>query len=337
MNFIYRESVNNSKKYNKEFNYYYDNNIKVSKKDLTRILNLKIPPNWTDVQVSTSSKTSIQATGLDSKQRKQYIYHELHIKRAEEQKFIRLYDFVKSMKKLDIALKRHAKLEPYNYYKVISTMLILVRDLHMRVGKEIYARVNKSYGVSSIRKKHVNLTNANNNLITFKFKGKSNVRLSYSLRDELVIHHIKLLMKLSGDRLFQYLSVDKNNENKDKIRAITDLDLNQYVQKYMGEQFTVKDFRTYSSNYYFIMSLLKETKLHNNNIKENIKNAIKKSSFYLKHTKAISKKSYVLNFIIDMYENNVSYFIKHKQDETKVDLVMLDILKKYKKNILKLN
>jgi len=313
-NHIYRKLVNSKYQY-----YYSTSNNPVSTIDLTRISNLKIPPNWSDVQVSTSSRSSIQATGLDSKSRKQYIYHQLHIKRAEEQKFVRLYNFVKSTKQLDSALNKDSKLEHYSYNKVIATMLILVRDLHMRVGKEVYARVNKSYGVSSIRKKHVFIED--DDLIRFRFKGKSNIRLSYTLRDPEIIKHIKLLMKLKGDRLFQY--VDQTS----KIKPVTDVDLNNYIQKHIGNEFTVKDFRTYSSNFYFIKSLLEETKLKDNNTKKNIVNAIKKSSYYLKHTKAISKKSYILNFMIDMYNDDIEYFINSKNKDP--DLVLLDILKKY--------
>ena len=104
----------------------------------------------------------------------------------------------------------------------------------------------------------------------------------------------------------------------------------------MGKQFTCKDFRTYASNHYFIKSLLKETKKRipkdTKTIKKNILNAFKKTAYYLKHTRAISKKSYVMNFSTTMYENNPEYFIRRKEHNP--NNVLLDILKLYKKKIL---
>jgi len=317
------------KKSGKNFTYYYIKNKKsVTKKDLNRIKKLGIPPGWIDVWISADPKSSIQVTGLDSKDRKQYRYNETHIHDAEQKKFFRLYDFIKSMPKLEKILNKHKSNKSYSMERVIVSMLTIVKELHMRVGKECYAKTNKSYGVSSLRKIHVKIKG---DTLYFKFKGKSNKRVSYTLKNKELKTHIKCLLKLEGDKLFQYI------DQEDVIRRVTDTDLNQYIQKHMGEQFTCKDFRTYASNHYFIREILNETKkkppTDDKSIKKNISNAIKKTAFYLRHTAAISKKSYITEFFVYIYKDNPEYFVKRKDDET--NDVLLDLLKKYKRNVLK--
>jgi DNA topoisomerase-1 len=135
-------------------------------------------------------------------------------------------------------------------------------------------------------------------------------------------------MKLEGEKIFQYIDVDNT------IKKITDADINQYIQKYMGDEFSAKDFRTYAANYYFVKALLNETKKHSNNIKKNIINAIKISAKHLSHTRSISKKSYIMSYCINLYEKHPEYFISHKYDDPQD--VLIEILKNYRKNVLKL-
>ena len=305
--------------------YYVKNKIIVTKKDLDRILKLKLPPAWNNVWISGDKKSDIQAVGIDSKDRKQYKYNEKHTIAAEKKKFLRLFEFIKSIPKLDKNLKTHTKLHVYDKRRVIATMLQLVKELHFRVGKEQYAQQNKSYGISSLKKTHLKIEGE---LIKFNFKGKSNQRLSYSLRDVIIRLHLQMLLKLNGEKLFQY--IDENNY----IRRVTDLDLNQYIQKYMGENFTVKDFRTYAANFYFIKALLNETKKNSNNIKKNIVNAIKVSAKHLSHTRNISKKSYIMSYCITLYTVHPEFFISKKYDDPQD--VLVDVLKSYKKNVLHL-
>lgn len=317
------------KKNNETFVYTYINSKKqVTPIDMERIHNLKIPPAWTNVWISTDPKSNIQAIGIDAKGRKQYRYHEIHIQKAEMEKFLRLKDFIKAIPNLEKAMKQHINNHNYDKNRVIVTMLTLVKELHMRVGKEQYARKNKSYGISSLKKKHMNI---NHDLITFRFKGKSNQRLFYSIRSEELKSHLQILLKLEGEKLFQY--IDENN----KIRKVTDTDLNDYIQQYMGIDFSIKDFRTYGANFYFIRAILNETTKRSPKnakvIKKNILNALKITAHYLKHTKAISKKSYVMNFTIEMYENNPKWFMERKTNNP--DDVLLEILNLYRKHILK--
>ena len=329
----YDEGISRKKIDDKFFYYYINNGKEITKKDLERINKLKIPPAWYNLWVARDSESNIQAIGTDIKGRKQYKYHQVHIESAEKDKFFRLYNFIRDIPKLNKILSIDGSVPMYDRARVISVMLQMVQDYHLRVGKEIYARKNKSYGISSLRKKHVKIDNG---VIHLKFKGKSNQRLHYTIKNEYYIKSIKMLMKLAGDKLFQYITTDINGA--EKIMNISDKDLNMYIQENMAPDYSIKDFRTYGANYYFIKSLLRETQRRTpsdrKSIKKNIINAFKSTARQLKHTKSISKKSYVMNFALELYQNNPELFTEHKNEDPNDFLIVL--LKMYKKNILSL-
>lgn len=328
----YEEGIIRSKNNLGEYDYHYVNNKKkVTATDLKRINALRIPPAWEDVWVNRDPSAAIQAIGKDIKGRKQYKYNQIHINTATEEKFLRMIEFIDALPSFVKILNQHSKLLFYEKNKIISLMLDIVALYHMRVGKEVYARQNKSYGVSSLRKKHAKIEN---NILYFRFKGKSNQRLQYTIKDKHIVNDIKVLLKLEGDKLFQYLALD--HRGNEKIYSVNDKDLNKYIQQYMGSQFTIKDFRTYGANETFISALLRETKKHlpktKKQTKNNIIGAMKSTARQLKHTKAISKKSYVLNFAVELYMTNPELYIENK------NMMPLDFLKMllimYKKEVL---
>lgn len=317
------------KKINKHFRYFYiKNNTPVPESHETRINKLRIPPAWSNVWISNDIGSKIQAVGIDDKDRKQYRYHTTYTELAEKRKFIRLYDFIKALPKLENNMKIHEKLDTYDKNHVICTMLKIVKITYMRVGKEQYVRENKSYGIASLKKSHIKI---HDDQVIFNFKGKSNQKLNYIVKDPDIVSHLKLLLKLNSDdnKLFNY--VDENN----KIKKLTYSDLNEYIQEYMGNEFTAKDFRTYAANYHFVESLLLETRKKNPETdvikKNNLSNALNKTANFLKHTKSIAKKSYVMNFIIEYYMTNTKYFIKNKYDN--INNILLELLRYYKKTL----
>lgn len=330
---IYRIAYEDTKDLDKEgkpkikFNYFYVKNDKpVSNVDLERIKKLGIPPAWTDVWVSNDPTTKIQAVGKDAKGRKQYRYHTEHIMKASEQKFLRMYNFIRAIPALDEAMEKHLKLEEYPKEKTAAIMLKLIKLFNIRVGKECYAKVNRSYGISSLKKTHAKIKD---NTIIFNFKAKSGKRVSYTLKDPFLIDQIKKLMDLPGEKLFQY----KNPEGK--VYKVDYMDLNRYIQEYMGKKFTCKDFRTHAANFYFMKALLNETQKrkpkNKKTIKQNINAALEKTAFQLRHTKAISKKSYVMTIIRELYIEDPEYFIKNKKKDP--EKVLLKIIRKFKEKI----
>lgn len=311
-----------------KFKYYYaNNNQQITLEDQERINKLGLAPAYEDVWASADPTSKIQATGIDAKGRKQYRYHPDHIKEAGDDKFIRLYKFIKAIPKLDKKIENDLKIELYSKNRTISVMLQIIQELNMRVGKECYAKTNKSYGVSSLKKSHIKI-NTENLVAKFNFKGKSNKQVSYTLKNDVIVKELILLLDLPGEKLFQYKS------NTNNILRVTDTDMNDYIRDNMGKSFTCKDFRTYAANFYFIKALLSETKKRTPTTqkiaKKNLSNAQENTAFYLRHTKSISKKSYTMELIRNMYMTDSQYFIDNKNK--KPITVLIDLLKIFKNN-----
>lgn len=314
------------------FEYFYiDNGKKVNASDLDRIKRLRIPPAWESVWINVNPDSAIQAYGIDSKGRKQYRYHQIHVQQAEEQKFIRLYHFSQKIAAFRKKLIIDAKGKLYEKDTIIALMLLLVYDYYFRVGKEVYARENGSYGISSLRKKHVKIDNG---VVHFRFKGKSNQKLDFTIRNPFYLNQIAMLLKLDGDRLFQYTTVDRFGNNK--VYPVTDKDLNEYIKMHMGDDFTIKDFRTYGANYHFVRALQQVTKKNrptsNKVIKKNIRRAVEITAKFLRHTQTISKKSYVNNYIIEVYQNDPDYFIQRLDNPP--EEVLKELLHNFIKEII---
>ncbi len=315
-----------------DFIYYYIKNKKIisdSSKEMVRIKKLQIPPSWGEfVWISSDNKSKIQAIGIDLKGKKQYRYHIAHIEKATEEKYLKLSKFIKKLPTLEKNIINHSKLNTFDKYKVISTMLKILKQTYMRVGKDEYAKENKSYGLSSLKKKHLIIKG---DIINFKFKGKSNQKLHYIIMNNYIKEHLLNLEKLDGDKLFKYIE-------DNKIKQITYKDLNSYIQEFMNEDFTIKDFRTYAANYNFVKNLisinLKKSPKSETAKKSNLNNALDKTAKQLKHTKAISKKSYIMEFIQDLYINDSNYF-NYKKSLTceNIHILLLDLINKYKKSL----
>lgn len=334
---IYREKIIDNDDLDKKgnpkikFKYFYMNsNQPVSEEDLIRIKKLNLAPAYEDVWISIDPKSKIQATGIDARGRKQYRYSQEHIEKANIKKFLRLYKFIKKIPVLNDELKKDFTSELYSKQRGISLMLLIIQELNLRVGKECYAKTNKSYGLTSLKKSHIKI-DKEKLIAKFNFKAKSNKYVSYTLKDKILVNELLLLMDLEGEKIFQYRA--KNNS----ISRITDIDLNNYIQMTIGKNFTCKDFRTYAANFYFIKSLLKETKNRTpSNLKITKKNltlAQENTAFYLRHTKSISKKSYTMDLIRNMYLNDTDYFIKNKNKNPLK--VLINLLKIYKESLKK--
>lgn len=312
----------------KKFDYFYiKDNKPVDMETQVRINKLGLAPAYKDVWVSEDVNSKIQATGMDDRGRKQYRYHPVAISESCTNKFLRLYKFIKKMPILEEKIEEDMKMPIYAKNRTIANMLRIVSELNMRAGKEQYAQENKSYGISSLKKSHVNVVD--DDTIKFNFKGKSNKHVSYTMRDKQIADELRQLMNLGGEKMFQYMTPKGN------ILRVTDTDMNDYIRSYIGKGFTVKDYRTYAANLYFIKALLQETKKRTpkdkKTIKKNLSLAQESTAFHLRHTKSISKKSYTMELIRDMYMTNPEWFIENK---TKRPLtVLLEILKLYKEKI----
>lgn len=204
---------------------------------LERIRKLVIPPAWTDVWICRYANGHIQATGRDAKGRKQYRYHERWKAVAQERKYFRLIDFAKSLPKIRERVRSDLGKPGLPREKVLATIVQLLEETLVRVGNESYVRENKSFGLTTLRNRHVGVQG---DTVKFEFKGKSGVPHSVRITDRRVARTVRRLQELPGQKLFEYL--DESGER----RAVTSDDVNDYLREITGSDITAKDFRTWA-------------------------------------------------------------------------------------------
>lgn len=307
-----KDENTNPKDYIFEYRYTKNNELVKDKEILERINNLKIPYVWDYVWISNDPNTPIQVIGHDKSGKKQYLYNQKHILESATKKFNNLNLLVKLMPKLQKLINEHSKIN--NYYdkkKILSTIIQIILLTGMRAGKEFHAKKSDTYGITSLRKKHVKVKD---DKLIFNFKGKSNIMHYHEIKDNEIIKHIKELLKLcknEDDKLFHY---KKNG----LIKKIDEFTLNNYLHKYLHKDIVIKDLRTYLVNYLLIKNIIKEckklkNKLNNDNNKEKIlkkigRNAIKETADFIQHTISVSKKNYIDPRIINKLMNNHKFF-----------------------------
>ncbi len=205
-------------------------------KDIERIEALRIPPAWKDVWIAPSARAHIQATGIDAKGRKQYLYHERWSAFRERLKFSRLAAFGLALPKLRRAIAGALAEEEPTRRKVAALALSLIDELAIRVGSEAYAKENDTYGVTTLRTKHVSIEG---DTVTLAFTGKSHQEHELELTDKKLAGLLQEEEELPGYRLFQY--VDENGAR----HPLTAADVNAFMHDVLEADFTAKDFRTW--------------------------------------------------------------------------------------------
>src|SRR6266704_1153681 len=204
---------------------------------LLRIKRLAIPPAWTDVWICPSPSGHIQATGRDARGRKQYRYHDRWREVRDENKFDRLAEFTKTLPKIRRRVARDITLADLPREKVLATVVRLLERTFIRIGNEEYARENKSFGLTTIKNRHVTVKGAH---LRFRFRGKSGRHHEVDMTDRRIAKIVAKCQDLPGQDLFQYVS------DKDEVRNITSQDVNDYLRDITSEDFTAKDFRTWA-------------------------------------------------------------------------------------------
>jgi len=288
---IYRK--NGSKNY-----YYNKNNVKVTNQaELTRLNKLVVPPGWKDIWYSSNKKSHIQVHGIDQGGKKQYILSSEWINNRTDEKFMKMQKFVRLLPsfKRNIFLNFDS-LNSINKSQLIKLLLNLIIDTHIRIGNEIYADKNKTYGLTTLRQKHLVVSGSN---LYFSFVGKSSqvhkIQIPKSYNRILLI--LKLNNKNNNKLLFYYDSSESNNINSDE--------LNEYIKNFFGSEYTCKDFRTYSANMLFIQAFLKYSHKENSKfVNKIILKSMDYSAHKLGHTRSISKKSYISSKLVDYCTRN---------------------------------
>lgn len=260
---------------------------------LTRIKALAIPPAWTHVWICPHANGHLQATGRDARGRKQYRYHARWRQVRDEVKYERMLSFGRSLPAIRAAVARGMQLPGLPREKVLATIVHLLELTLMRIGNEEYARTNKSFGLTTLRTRHVQVDGS---AVAFHFMGKSGVRHAIRLSDRRLARVLQRMRELPGQELFQYIDADGVRHGVDSG------DVNDYVREVTGEEYTAKDFRTWSGTLLAALALQAFEQVDSEaQAKKNIVQAIESVAKKLGNTPTICRKCYVHPAVLESY------------------------------------
>lgn len=260
---------------------------------LDRIRKLAIPPAWDDVWICVLPNGHLQATGRDAKGRKQYRYHPSWREARDANKFDRVVAFNQALPRIHKAVAKHLSLPGLPREKILATVVLLLEKSLIRIGNDEYAAENGSYGLTTLRNRHVDVSGSQ---IRFSFRGKSGQHHEVEVTDRRVSSIVKRIRELPGQLLFQYLDDDGNRH------AVSSHDVNDYLRDIAGDDFTAKDFRTWAATVMAARSLSKmdafETETE---ARRNIVAAIAEVADHLGNTPAVCRKCYIHPGVLDAY------------------------------------
>ena len=252
---------------------------------MKRIRSLSIPPAWEKVWICPPANGHLQATGIDAKGRKQYRYHPTWRTVRDEAKFERLLSFAEVLPKIRAKVDEDMRRPDLSRKKVLATIVRLLEVSLIRIGNEEYAKENKSFGLTTMRNRHVEVEGAT---IKFQFRGKSGKKHNVEVSDRRVARIIQKCQDLPGQQLFQY------EDQAGEVAAIGSEDVNDYLQRITGQPFTAKDFRTWAGTILAAIALGKMEEVDSQTLaKKNIVTAIEAVAGLLGNTVAICRKCYI--------------------------------------------
>jgi len=262
---------------------------------LTRIKGLRVPPAWRDVHIATTPRSSIQAWGFDARGRKQYRYNERAVERRELRKYHRVRQLAKELPRVRSALhddaRPDARTNTLDADTVAATVLRLISETFCRIGGERYAKENGTFGITTLKKSHVVMRNG---IVTFAYKGKSNIRQRQVVTDPQLVRLVRRQFRTPGQRLFTYV-------RNGKWQVITAREVNDYLQRKAGG-YSAKDFRTWGGTLRAatVLAELGPAKT-DTEAKKNVAVAMRLVSAELGNTATICRKSYVHPMVIARY------------------------------------
>jgi DNA topoisomerase-1 len=275
---------------------------------LRRIRSLVIPPAWKDVWITTDPRGHLQATGRDAKGRKQSRYHPRWRAVRDETKYERMLLFGTALRRIRERVEEHLALPGLPREKVLATVVRLMDSTLIRVGNDEYAKENKSYGLTTMRRKHVKV---NGSQLVFRFRGKSGVLHEVGVQDRRLARIVRRCQELPGYELFEFLDAEG------KAHAIDSMDVNDYLREISGGEFTAKDFRTWAGTVLTSMTLRKfEVFESETQAKKNVVQAIKDVARRLGNTPAVCRKCYVHPGVLECYmTGSLTPAVKWKAEE----------------------
>jgi DNA topoisomerase I len=290
------------------FTYTRANGTRLSEKDvLERIKALAIPPAWTEVWICSFADGHIQATGRDAKGRKQYRYHPRFREVRESTKYEHVVAFAEALPGIREKVHHHMGLRGLPREKVLATVVHLLETTLIRVGNDEYAEQNNSYGVTTLKNRHVAI---DGNEVRFRFTGKSGRQWLLRVKDRRIAKIMKACEELPGQELLQYIDDSGNCQD------VTSTDVNNYLREITGKDITAKDFRTWAGTVLAAMALNELQSFDTAaQAKRNLGAAIEKVAAKLGNTPTICRKCYVHPQVLNSYmDGNLVLELKSKAE-----------------------
>jgi len=275
---------------------------------LKRIKALAVPPAWTDVWICPHADGHLQATGRDAKGRKQYRYHARWRELRDENKYDRMLDFGRMLPKIRRRTARDLARPGLAREKVLATIVRLLETTLIRIGNDEYARNNNSFGLTTMRDNHVKVEGTK---IHFRFRGKSGIKHDVDLTDKQLARVVKRCRDLPGQELFQYLDEDGERQ------SVGSAEVNEYLRRITGSDFTAKDFRTWAGTVLAALALQEFCSFTSQReAKRHIVRAIENVAKRLGNTPSVCRKSYVHPAVIETYlEGNLLEALQQRAEQ----------------------
>ncbi len=288
----------------KKFIYLRRNKQITDPKTLERIRRLAIPPAWANAWISPLPSGHIQATGIDVRGRKQYRYHSQWHQVRHETKFHRLHEFGKALPRLRKQLEEDLSLHGLPERKVLAAVILLMERTYIRIGNAGYERMNGSYGLTTLKDRHFRLSGDEMN---FSFRGKKGIYHKISLQNKKLARIVKECRDIPGEELFQYYLPNGSRRDVDSGQV------NNYIKKATGKDFSAKDFRLWAGSLNILRSFKSIGQAATLTAsKQNVLLALDEVSSKLGNTRTVCRKYYVHPGLIQLYEeNSLEKHMKH--------------------------
>lgn len=259
---------------------------------IQRLNKLAVPPAYSKVWLCPNPNGHLQATGRDAKGRKQYRYHPRWREVRDSNKYERMLEFAHALPRLRAKVDEHLMQRSMGREKVLATVVALLESTLIRVGNTQYAKANKSYGLTTLRNRHVEVRG---NSIHFHFRGKSGVEHEITLKNPRLAKIVRRCREIPGQQLFQYLDDDGHRH------TVTSSDINEYLQELTGSDFTAKDYRTWAGSVLTLALLRGELCEPESHAKKRIVEVVKDVSQRLGNTPAVCRNCYIHPEVLASY------------------------------------
>lgn len=286
------------KKYGKGFKHFSDEGKPITDQSvIERINGLVIPPAWKEVWICSEDNGHLQATGIDEKGRKQYLYHPDWKKLVQENKFQKMAFFGNHLPEIREKITNDILIKELVREKILATVVWLLEHTFIRIGNEEYAKENSSYGLTTLKNKHATLDGKQ---VVFEFKGKSGVKHTISVTHPQITKIIRQCIELPGYEIFKYI------DEAGQKHYVDSADVNDYLKSITGDDITAKDFRTWGGTLLSAQHLYKLGPADSLEVtKKNLVQTVKKVSNRLGNTTAVCKSYYIHPTIIKTYEDKI--------------------------------